>query len=244
MEARLTGRSLSSRLRAVADAIPPRARVADVGTDHAQLLAWLRRAGRIDRAIGIDVVSGPLRQAQRTLDAAGTPDVELRCGDGLTPLRPGEVDTAVLAGMGGPKIIELVDAAPAVVDGLQTLVLQPNTDWTAVRRWIAGHRWPLRDEQLVEDRGKFYVVLVVRPRPQVDPGWTDDELVLGPRLLREPTPVFSRWLRHELGRTERALTRATPAEGGGAPHVVDLREHAQRLRRALSPRYGECSRSH
>lgn len=229
------GRGLSARLRAVADAIPAATRVADVGTDHAQLLAWLRAQGRIHSGIGIDVAPGPLAQARRTLAATGVDGVELRRGDGLQPLQPREVDVAVLAGMGGARILRLLDASASVVAQLDALVLQPNTDWVAVRRGVAARRWELAHESMVEDRGKHYVVLVVRPQPAADPGWTEDELALGPRLLAERPPAFLAWLRDEQQRTQRALARATASPRPDVSKLATLRAGAERLRRVLEP---------
>lgn len=231
--------SLSPRLRAVAAAVPAGARVADVGTDHAQLLAWLRGRERIASGIGIDVNAGPLAQARRTLAAAGVSGVELRRGDGLQPLQPGEVDVVVLAGMGGARMLRLLDASAAVVAGLRGLVLQPNTEWVAVRRWVAARGLWLAGEAMVEDRGKYYVVLDVRPpaRDGTATPMDEDELELGPRLLVERPPAFVAWLQHELARTERALARADPraaaTEEPRNPKLVGLDQRAARLRRAL-----------
>jgi tRNA (adenine22-N1)-methyltransferase len=214
--------------------------VADVGTDHAQLLAWLVAHGRASAGIGIDVNEGPLEQARRTLAAAGVSGVELRRGDGLRPLVPGEVDVVVLAGMGGARIVRLLEEGPAVVAGLRALVLQPNTDWIHVRRWVMERGLWLAGEAMAEDRGKFYVVLDVRPPPcAVVPTWTDEELELGPRLLMERPPAFVAWLRHELSRTEAAAARVAARREPGRDHgsrLTALQQRALRLRRALAPR--------
>ncbi len=236
MEAALTSRAPCARLQAVADAIAPGATVADIGTDHAHLLAWLSARGHIARGIGIDVASGPLTQARRTLSATRLAGITLRQGDGLQPLEVGEVDTVVLAGMGGARIMRLVDAAPRVVQPLQRLVMQPNTDWVAMRRWILEHGWALHDERMVCDRGKFYLVLVVQPQPGSQPGWTEDALHLGPRLLEARDPSFVAWLRHEQGRVQRALQGARAAQSHDDPRVTALHDHAQRLTRALTTR--------
>lgn len=228
-------RRLSARLHAVAEAVPPGARVADVGTDHAQLLAWLYAAGRIARGIGIDRRPGPLAQARHTLRSTSTTGVELRLGDGLTPLRPGEVDTAVLAGLGGLTMVRLLEAAPAIVERLTGLVLQPNTDWTEVRRFIARRGWSLEGESMVEDRSKFYVVLRVDPRPGPPLRWSEDELALGPRLLLTRPAAHTAWVHHELQRIDRALHRIGRHRDRDDPRAQDLRALALRLRRALPP---------
>ncbi|MEM9457238.1 MAG: class I SAM-dependent methyltransferase [Myxococcota bacterium] len=228
-------RPLSARLHAIANAIPAGARVADVGTDHAQLLAWLHAAGRITRGIGIDRRPGPLAQARHTLHTTNTVGVELRLGDGLTPLRPDEVDTAVLAGLGGLTMVRLLEAAPAIVERLTGLVLQPNTDWTEVRRFIARRGWSLEDESMVEDRNKFYVVLRVDPRPGPPLRWSEDELLLGPLLLLTRPPAHTAWIHHELRRIDRALHRIERHRDQNDPRAQDLRTHARRLRRALPP---------
>lgn len=243
MEAALAAASLRPRLRLVARMVLAHGpaslgTVADVGTDHARLLAWLRAQRAIARGIGIDVVEGPLSQARRTLEAAGVDGVQLRRGDGLQPLRPGEADVVVLAGMGGARMMQLVDAAaPGVLSSRSRLVLQPNTDWPAVRRWIAQRGFALLDERMVEDRGKFYVVLALRPggdepSPGTE-GWTDDELALGPSLLVERPPVFTAWLRHEARRVERALSRARLGGHADDPRRVQLGQQLARLRAAL-----------
>lgn len=214
--------------------VPAGARVADVGTDHAQLLAWLCAHGGAAGGVGIDVNPGPLAQARRTLVDASVRGVELRLGDGLGPLVPGEVDVVVLAGMGGARVVRLLDARPDVVAALQRLVLQPNTEPAAVRRWVMERGHALEGEAMVEDRGKHYVVLDVRPgAPQrATRAWTDEELELGPRLLAERPPAFVAWLRHELARCERAAERCRLGRGSSERRAA-LHDRASRLRRVL-----------
>ena len=92
---------LTPRLAAVAAQVPPGARLADVGTDHAYLPVWLLLAGRIVGAVATDVNQGPLQRGQETAQRYGVAHrMDFRRCDGLAALSPGEGDTVVIAWAG------------------------------------------------------------------------------------------------------------------------------------------------
>ena len=103
---------LSARLAAVAALVEPGSRVADVGTDHGYIPIYLVQTGIADRAIAMDVRSGPLERARAHVDRLppGCRErIETRLSDGLKALSPGEADTVVIAGMGGELMIRILD---------------------------------------------------------------------------------------------------------------------------------------
>ena len=212
--------TLPPRLAEVARHVLPGHPLADVGTDHAQLPAALVASGRVPSAIAIDNKQGPLEHARRTLADRGIGTVELRHGDGLSPLAPGEVATVVLAGLGGARIIRLLQAG-STLPSLRRLVLQPNTDWTAVRRFIAQRRFALLEETMVTDRDHVYLTLVVDPSVAVDNPWAADEdaLALGPLLTITRPPAWRQWVAAERTRLERVLATARSA---GATDLTTL----------------------
>ena len=117
---------LDARLRAVADFVPKGSRVADVGTDHGHLAIALVQEGVAPFAIASDKNEGPLEAARRAVYEAGLAErISLRLSDGLAKVAAGEVDAAILAGMGGALMAAILSASPAVVERLSTLVLQP-----------------------------------------------------------------------------------------------------------------------
>ena len=90
--------TLDARLSAAAELVRPGEPVADIGCDHGKLTAVLAASGRYPKVIGADLRPGPLAKAEQTLEYAGCKDrAELRLGDGLSVLSPGEVSTIVLA---------------------------------------------------------------------------------------------------------------------------------------------------
>ncbi len=152
---------LSPRLRSIADRVPPSCRrLADVGTDHGYIPADLLLAGRLDRAVAADIGAEPLDRARRTAEKYAVANMDLRLGDGLSVLSPGEVDCIIIAGMGGDTIIQILSAAPWTREGV-TLLLQPMTRAELLRPWLAENGYAIRAEALAADRGVIYPILTV-----------------------------------------------------------------------------------
>jgi len=63
---------------------------------------------------------------------------DFRLGDGLAPLEPGEIDTVVIAGMGGETIIGILEADPAKTRSFSKYILQPRTKTELLRAWLNG----------------------------------------------------------------------------------------------------------
>ncbi len=155
---------LGKRLATIAALVPPGSSLADIGTDHAYLPVYLVSEGLVPRAIAGEVNPGPFAAAGEALARVGLADrVSLRFGDGLTVLVAGEVDTVVIAGMGGLTIIEILAARPEVTGSLKRLILQPMQAAAPLRRWLAENGWRLVAEALVEEDGRLYEVMAAEP---------------------------------------------------------------------------------
>ena len=125
---------LSPRLAAIAEQVPQGARLADVGTDHAYLPAWLLLAGRISGAVATDVREGPLQRGRETARLYKVEDrIVFRCCDGLAAVEPQEADTVVIAGMGGELMARIVERAPWTRGC--TLLLQPMRAQAVLRQF-------------------------------------------------------------------------------------------------------------
>lgn len=155
---------IGKRLMAIAGLVSPGAKLADIGTDHGYLPAYLVQSGKISTAIAGEVNDGPYRSACAVIERFGLArQVTVRFGDGLAVLSPGEADTVVIAGMGGATIVDILSAQPEVVACVNQLILQPMAAGSAVRKWLAANRWRIDDELLVEDDGKLYEIISAKP---------------------------------------------------------------------------------
>ena len=104
--------ALNSRLSKIAEMVRKGDRVADIGTDHAYLPVYLVKSGISPFAYACDVVDGPLCNACKNIESAAVENICIRKGDGLAAVAPSEVDTLVIAGMGGDLIMRILEAAP------------------------------------------------------------------------------------------------------------------------------------
>jgi tRNA (adenine22-N1)-methyltransferase len=153
--------SLRERLAMLASFVPQGARIADIGTDHAYLPIELVSKRIVDFSVAGEVNPGPYQSANESIARLGLQDrISLRFGDGLAVVEPGEVDTVVIAGMGGNTIIEILTKRQEVTCRLKRLILQPMVAAPQVRRWLVKHAWEIVDEGLCREDGKLYEIIV------------------------------------------------------------------------------------
>lgn len=192
---------LGPRLRAIADLVPPDCRcLADIGTDHGYVPAALLLAGRVGRAVAADVGALPLDHARRTAARCGVEDrMDLRLGDGLSVLSPGEADVIVIAGMGGDTIAGILAAAPWSRDG-PLLLLQPMSRAHELRRWLPEQGYAVRAETLVQDKGVLYPILSAAGGTMAP---ASEAQAWGGFLL-EGDPLWGRYLSDRILRLRRA----------------------------------------
>lgn len=155
---------LSQRLTSIAAWILPGARVLDVGTDHALLPIYLAERGIAESVIAADVARGPYEAAERNVQASGHMHrIEVRMGSGLTVVKPGEVDTIVIAGMGGSTIADILMASEDVVASAQHLIFQPMNAAARLRETLKNLRLLIVEENIMEEAGHLYQLIYTRP---------------------------------------------------------------------------------
>lgn len=138
--------------------VPAGSSVADIGAGDGKLSAWLAAAGH--RVIATENKPGPRGEALRLLEPLR---IECRFGEGLEPIRPGEVEVAVIAGMGGRSIGRILAASPAVVASLEALVLQPVQHGEELLDRLLAGGYRVADRAQVEQRSRPYSALLMLP---------------------------------------------------------------------------------
>lgn len=150
---------IDDRLLAVAGLVPKNARVADIGTDHAYLPIYLRTEGIADSVIACDISSGPLDVAKKNIHKSGVSRVSTRLCNGLEGIQPNEVDTVVIAGMGGEMIAQIIADAEWLKSGEYTLILQPMSSAAQLRRFLCDNGFYVEAEHAVSSNRRIYSVM-------------------------------------------------------------------------------------
>ena len=201
---------ISKRLLCCASMVQPGSRVADIGTDHGYLGIYLLQTGAARHVIACDLRKDPLENARRNAKLFGVDgEMELRLSDGLERIRPDEVDTVVMAGMGGDLIQKILSQCPwRKREGLQ-FILQPQSAGNVLRRWLCEDGFEIRREEPVQDGHFLYTVMAIRqgePAP-LTPGTE----YASPALLASKSPLVGTYLarvENALQETVRGLTNA------------------------------------
>jgi tRNA (adenine22-N1)-methyltransferase len=198
---------LSKRLKTLADYVPDGARFVDVGTDHAYIPIYLATTSNVKSLIATDVAKGPIESAKQNVQQYQLADrISIRLGNGLMPVMPGEVDTVLIAGMGGHTAVEILASSKKVVDSVHKLILQPMNASHLVRRYLDTNGFHLQTETVIEEDGRFYEMIVAGRILDIDQEQLQPDIAyekfrfsqnilqfayeFGPLLLNNPTSSF------------------------------------------------------
>jgi tRNA (adenine22-N1)-methyltransferase len=208
--------NLSKRLMAAVDMVTEGFAVLDVGCDHAYTSIELVRR-KSPCAVASDVRPGPLKAAGEHIAEAGLLDkITTVLADGvprnITKLLPENVPASlVITGMGGMLIIKILSEAEGLLERFDELILSPQSDIYAVRKFLDERGYAFVDEAEILEDGKFYTLMKVHPNSEsvyigvafkqnespdirlVTPT-NDAELTYGPCLLRKKDETLKVYL--------------------------------------------------
>ncbi len=153
--------SVDNRLQRIAGMIRRGDRVADIGTDHAYLPVFLIKEGISSVAFACDVSDGPLENAKKTIEKSGVSGITLRKDDGLNAVAPDEVDTVVIAGMGGDLIAQILTSSPWIKNQRYELILQPMTAVEDLREYLCQNGFRIVREEAVSAHNRIYTAMKV-----------------------------------------------------------------------------------
>lgn len=195
---------LSKRLDKIASFVKNEAKIADIGTDHAYIPVYLVKKQIASKAIACDVNEGPLEIAKKNIKDNNLSDkIETRIGSGLKPIKIGEIDTAIIAGMGGLLIGEILEASMDVAKSLDKLILQPMVAQEELRIFLKEKGFKIEKEALVKDDGKMYEIIVAKKGHEED----KDSIYfdIGKKLIEDKDPLLNEFLNNKIAKYEKLV---------------------------------------
>lgn len=198
--------NISNRLKTIADMVDECESIADIGTDHGYIPIYLVKNGICEHAIASDINAGPVKRAVNNVKAHGYDKTILcRLGAGLNTISAGEVDGAVIAGMGGYLIIDILEERTDIVRKLKFLVLQPVQHAEVLRKHLYKKGYEILDEELCLDEGKYYEIIKVRygeKQSKVEDIYCNVSRI----LIEKRHPLLKEYIEMKIRRNESAIS--------------------------------------
>jgi tRNA (adenine22-N1)-methyltransferase len=197
---------LSKRLLAIAKLVDNNSVVVDVGSDHGLLIKYLIDEKIIAKGYATENKIGPFTLLNSSLSSYH--NIHCYMADGLDKL-PNDVDTIIIAGMGGNLINDILKRAINSLKTIKILILAPNNNVYLMRKYMHHCQFKIDEEVMVFDRDQYYEI------SKWSHGfiqYTDDDYNFGPLLRKDKSTVFiDRWKRRS-EEINRLLIRPLPKQ--------------------------------
>jgi len=203
---------------AIAGYINKDATVADIGTDHGLLPAYLAQNGLARDIIATDVSAQSLESAHRTAEKYGVAHlITFIVAQGLEGIGRKAADTIVISGLGGETIAGILRDAPWTKKNEVSMVLQPQTKTAELCRWLRESGYNIRDARVALENDRYYVVILVKGGKSES--ILEPELEMLARLMFNRDPHFPGYLGDLISRTRKALDGM---KNSAAPDVLNM----------------------
>ena len=220
---------LSDRLQKIADLIEPGESIADIGTDHGFLPIALWERGKSPHVILSDINTGPLEKARDNINKYFPEKAfDLRIGSGLQTLKTAEVDTIVIAGMGGLLIAEILGEDLKKSKSYRKMILQPRNAQDKLRLWLLENGFAIQDESLVRE-GKYLceIILAVPEDRSVEIKPDEIDLEISPILFTKKHPLLVEFIENKI-RIEKKVYEAIK-DGATKEKADKLKKSEERI---------------
>jgi tRNA (adenine22-N1)-methyltransferase len=189
------GMEISNRLQTLIDLVPIVKTVVDIGCDHGYVPIALIRSGKVEHAIASDINVGPLERAKKNILESGYQNqIETRLSNGFDQIQIGEVDLAILAGMGGRLMQSILTKEMEKTKKIDTLILQPQSELLEVRELLPKIGYICINEKAICEDDKFYFIMLVTKNEKTKEKFSELELRFGKYLLQRKDPVLFQFI--------------------------------------------------
>ena len=197
---------LTNRLMEIAKFISVNSIVGDIGTDHGYLPIYLIENKISKFVIATDVSEKSLDKIINYVEEKGLQrDIITRLGDGLDVIKPFEVDTLVIAGMGGLLISDILEKNKETTDSITNFIFQPMVASKELRQYLIQNKFKILDESLAKEGDKFYEIIYAERRLD----YIEDKINydISNKLIKKNHPLLGEFLNFKINKHNEILNK-------------------------------------
>ena len=232
---------LSDRLENILELVPRGLACADIGCDHGFMAIELVSRGISPQVTASDLRPGPLERARENVEKAGLSDrIKLIISDGFASFEPGSVKTAVIAGMGGMLIKDILTNGMECIGRMEEFIVQPQSNIPEFRNFLRSSGFEITRNNILLDAGKYYFPMRIRYTGKTDASQSTSitpEDRYGADLIEEDRGL-SEYLDAEMSSYERILEKLISECGEHNERTEEIRELA-RLNRSVRSHFNK-----
>lgn len=216
---------LTPRLMMIADLVPLSDTVCDIGTDHGYIAIYLAKKRIAKKVIAADIKQGPLNQAEKNISVFDVSEsVETRLSNGFENIGQNEADCAIIAGMGGETIAEILKNEK----GCKYFVLQMQTAHRDLREFLCENGFVIEKEAIAREGRKMYTALLCTRGEKY--ALTEIEKEIGPLLIKERPDLLPDYVKYRLYEIESILKKmGDVASSPKREHMLYLKNEYENL---------------
>ena len=216
---------LSDRLENILELVPGGLACADIGCDHGFMAIELVSRGIAPKVIASDLRTGPLERARENVEKAGLSDkISLIISDGFSAIEPGSVKTAVIAGMGGMLIRDILTSGMDCIKQMDEFIVQPQSNIPEFRNFLRQSGFEIKRNNVLIDAGKYYFPMRIKYTGKIDenPSIIPEDRY-GADLIEEDRGL-SDYLDAEMSSYEKILEKLISESGEHNERTEEIRE--------------------
>ena len=120
----------------------------------------------------------------------------------LTKVYTNDYDSVVISCLGGETITEILRNGP--LNDSAELILEANKNNKELREYLSLNSFLITNEVMIKDKGHFYTIIkAIKTDNKVE--LTESEILFGPIILKENSPIFNEYLTYNISILERQL---------------------------------------
>ena len=150
------------RLMEIINIIDSGKNVIDVGTDHGLVPLYLAKNNISSNIWATDISAPSLKKLEDQLDSKLSKIIKTKVTDGFKGIEKEDNQIAIIAGMGGNTIVEIIQSSMQFAQNLDYMILESNIASEKLRLFLYENNFDLMRDFLSFENEKYYDILQVK----------------------------------------------------------------------------------